>query len=67
MQILVGTSADDTAQATHLTVAQAATHKGVTYQAMLMWLRNNEVPVERIGSRILISKSDLERYTPHSR
>jgi len=64
MQILLATDTADLTNVTHLTIAQGAEYKHVTYQAMLMWLRNNNVPVDRIGARVLIRKADLERYNP---
>ena len=51
----------------YLTIADAATAKGVSYHAMVMWLRyNRDVPTSRVGTRILVKLSDLSTYRPHA-
>ena len=51
-----------------LTLQQAATAKGTSYDSLRMWLRLHPcVPVQRVGRSILVRLTDIESYRPRAK
>jgi hypothetical protein len=50
-----------------VTIAQGAKLKGVSYDALRIWLRNHpEIATKHIGKSIILRTVELEKYPPWS-